>query len=306
MSLTRRQLLAHANEEFTQAYNAGPYTSYKQIELLLNISDVCETGGPNVKATWMGKAGRCTATSMKVAERLVVKYPGGNYDFEIFHVPLAKGGHRFARCSFSGIVIDLVSNIGAFFLPDNETVTIGTTDTVSWRHARGRIYITDADGNEHPCEKVNANRALALCLYEVSRSAQLIVLFRELDPHLVNSNIAGTRYEHAMFGHGAIKWHLKPNTIENDATVAGIKELHLRPYIDDSDVKTRIVWDQSHTARDREESANEVHHFMATHGGPFYNEQWEADGVVDFFGLIWRELCVNYGSPRVVEQAATE
>ncbi|KAM0234186.1 hypothetical protein ACHAPO_006569 [Fusarium lateritium] len=330
MLLTVRQALAHANEEYAEAYNAGPYTSYKQIQLLLKtagksigdliadpkgtfedltydtILDVCKAGGPDVEATWNGDSGRCTATSLRVAERLVLKYPGGNYDFEIFHAPRGMGGHRFARCTFTGIVIDVVSNIGAFVLPDDETVTITTTGTVSWRHDKGKIYLIEEDGDEQKCEKVSNAQAQANCLYEVSRKAQLVLLFRELDLHLVNQKISGNKYKHAMFAYGVIKWYLKPDRVEDDVTVAGIKELHLRPDTDNPDDMTVIVWDQSHTAKDKKEAVNEVKRFLADQAGPFADRQWEADDVNDFFDSIWWELCQTYGDPKVTKLAVAD
>ncbi|CAG1970433.1 unnamed protein product [Fusarium graminearum] len=319
------QLLAYANQEFTDVYNRGPYTSYKQIKFLLLISgksfndliadpkgvfrdltydtilDACIAASADVEATWKGKAGRCTATSLKVSDQLMRKYPG-QFEFEYFSVRRGKVSHRFSRCALTGIVIDVICSMGAFILPDNELRTITTMYTLSWGHQDGNVYMIDEDGMDQFCEKVSHVRAQALCLYEVSRSGQLVVLFRELNPQFLNQNISGYEYKTAMFPHGCIKFKLKPDS----ASGPGLKQLHLTPNPDDPGDKTIIVWSQDHTDQDRGEAQDEVHYFLATWTGCHANRQWPADGINWFYRELFWQLCLGYGNPKILTKADAE
>ncbi|GKU07465.1 hypothetical protein FLAG1_06500 [Fusarium langsethiae] len=267
-----------------------------------DILDVCESADPDIEATWNGNAGRCTATSLKVADRLTRKYPG-QYSFEYFTVAYG-AGHRFSRCAKTGIVIDLLSNIGAFVLQPGETKTITTNVTLSWTLAQGKLCLTDQNGTELQCEKVSHARAQALCLYEVACSGQLVVVFRDLNPQFLNQLEFGNEYKPAMFAHGLIKWRLEPDRLEDGLIVSGIKELHLRPNMDRLEQKTIIKWSHANSPDYSDVVYDEVHRFLRTCTGPFGNQQWAAGEISEFLTQMWRKVCYAYGKPRVTVWAA--
>lgn len=76
--------------------------------------------------TW-AKAGRCTSFAVLVVRRLGEMY-GSAYDFEYFDL----GGHRVARCTMTGILIDSSSQMGAIPLIDGEWNTI-EGDSKRWK-----------------------------------------------------------------------------------------------------------------------------------------------------------------------------
>jgi hypothetical protein len=198
----------------------------------------------------------------------------------------------------------LLSNIGAFVLHEGQSKTIITDKTLTWKLVRGEMCLINDDGEEEKFEQVSHVRAQADCLSEVSRSAQLVVLFREMDPRLLNQNISGDEYRPARFAHGVLKWKLRPDTVEDGLKVAGKKELTLRPDVTSGE-KSRIVWSHSNTVQDGEKAVQEVRDFLRKHVGPFGKDQWAADEVDDFFQDIWNRVSFNYGNPKVMVSAMT-
>ncbi|KAL4728216.1 hypothetical protein ACLX1H_004958 [Fusarium chlamydosporum] len=317
---TLRHLVAQANEEFTSANNEGPYTSFKQIQLLLRIAgksvhdlvqdpvatfadltsqvitEVCNSGHPLVQDTWNRKAGRCTALSLRIADRLTRKYPG-QYEFEHFTVPRGISDHRLSRCKKTGIIIDVISNIGALVVPEGHSQVVTTNETITWRFDQGQLYLIDEDGDEEVCTRVSHVVAQALCLNDVARSAQLICEYRDANPKLLNQNIFGNKYKAGRFNHGVMKWKLKPDTFRWNARTPGKKELSLKPE-HTSEERSRIIWGPRHTDQDAQNALREVSRFLRTYGGPYAEEQWRADGVNEFVGGIWAALSASYGNPR--------
>ncbi|RGP69195.1 hypothetical protein FLONG3_7831 [Fusarium longipes] len=277
---TIRKLLAMIAGKSVEDLVQDPKGAFEALTYQV-LLEVCKSGHPLFETIWNGKAGRCTSLSCKVAYRLARKYPN-DYQFEHFTVPHGDSSHRFSRCAKTGIVIDLLSDIGAFVLKKGETKVITTMNTLTWSLNDGRLFVTQNEQPPRLCKKVSLEKAQARCLQDICQSAQLVVLFHDLNPSLFNQLISGNEYKPARFSQGVLKWKLSPDTVQDGVKVLGKKELDLRPDVM-SNNKSTIVWDRSHTKDDANEAAEEVSRFLDAYGGPYQKEQWKADGVRHFF-----------------------
>ncbi|RBR18898.1 uncharacterized protein FIESC28_05820 [Fusarium coffeatum] len=271
-----RDLLAAANKEFAAATNSGPYSSYEQIQLLLDVAkksvhdlvcdpkgtfasldldtiiEACESGHPAIEQTWNGDMGRCTDFALRIAHRLT----------------------------------------------QDETKTITTDHTVSWKLLHDRLSITNWDCDEEIFKRVSHTEALAQDLYEVARFVPLIVHFREFDPFhfqnfdTVSVNMLGSFVDDhlvgpAHFPYGIIKWKLED------------QQLILRRDVDSGD-KGIIWWFHFHTEEDEEKASIEFAWFLDEYCGPYVELQWDAGDVRSFFVKIWNACTAVFGKPKVI------
>ncbi|KAI1050778.1 hypothetical protein LB507_009279 [Fusarium sp. FIESC RH6] len=315
-------LLAAANKEFAAATNSGPYSSYEQIQLLLDVArksvddlvrdpkgtfasldlddiiEACESGHPAIEQTWNGDMGRCTDFALRIAHRLTRQFPN-DFEFEYFHVSRPNvSGHRLARCAKTGIVVDILSEIGVFTLWEDETKTITTDHTVSWKLLHDRLSITNWDCDEEIFKRVSHTEALAQDLYEAARYVPLVVHFREFDPfHFQNFDTVSVDMpgsfvdDHlvrpAHFPYGIIKWKL-----EN-------QQLILRRHVVSGD-KAIISWFHFHTEEDEEKARIEFAWFLDEYCGPYVELQWDAGDVRSFFVKTWNACTAAFGKPKVM------
>ena len=242
--------------------------------------------------------GRCTDFALRIANRLTRQFPDG-FEFEYFHVSRPNvSGHRLARCTKTGIVVDILSEIGVFTLWEDETKTITTDHTVSWKLLHDRLSITNWDCDEEIFKRVSHTEALAQDLYEVARYVPLIVHFREFDPFhfqdfdtvsvdmpgaFIDDHVVGP----AHFPYGIFKWKL-----EN-------QQLILRRHVDSGD-KAIIWFFHFHTEEDEEKARIELEWFLDEYCGPCVELQWDAGDVRSFFVKIWNACTAAFGKPKVI------
>ncbi|CAG7565197.1 unnamed protein product [Fusarium equiseti] len=316
-----RDLLAAANKEFAAATNSGPYSSYEQIQLLLDVAkksvhdlvrdpkgtfasldldfiiEVCGSGHPAIEQTWNGDMGRCTDFALRIAHRLTRRFPN-DFDFEYFHVSRpGVPGHRLSRCAKTGIVVDILSDNGVFTLWEGETKTVTTDHTVTWKLLHEKLSITNWDCDEEVFRKVSQVEALAQDLHEVARCVPLIIHFREFDPiHFhdfdtlsvdMPSSFNDGQIGPARFPYGIIKWKL-----EN-------QQLTLHRDVDTGD-RSIISWSPYHTEEDEDEAKLELACFLDEYGGPYAGVQWKAGDVEVVFVKIWNACDAAFGKPKVI------
>ncbi|KAJ4129180.1 hypothetical protein NW768_007715 [Fusarium equiseti] len=317
-----QDLLAAANKEFADATNNGPYSSYQGIQLLLGvarksvhdlvrdpkgtfaalnldlITRVCGSGHPALQQTWNGDVGRCTDFALRIADRLTRRFPD-DFQFEHFHISRPnKQGHRLSRCAKTGIVVDILSDIGVFTLWEKETKIITTDHTVSWKLLNDKLSITYRGGVEEVFERVSQVEAQAQELHDVARFVPLVVHFRDFDlfhsdefdiffADIPGSFNVGSQTGPLRFPRGIVKWNLQN------------KQLTLRPDVNTSE-RSIISWHETHTEQDARGARLEFAYFVAEYGGPYAEMQWKAGHVDGFFYQIWKACDAAFGKPKVI------
>ncbi|KAM4066584.1 hypothetical protein HRG_000668 [Hirsutella rhossiliensis] len=217
--------------------------------------------------TWGSKTGRCTSFAVKITAELVKANPGV-FDFKVYDLK----GHRVARCIKTGVLIDSSSWVGAFILKEGEWKTFqdGAT-TAKWKWVNNESKFK-TDGKEKSSSTVITSReAMAICLTEVAERPIVLTLFRSFSNEK-------TGY------HGMFSW------------VFNKKRLEMTPDLEKRKSKLVITWDGKGTEEDNKACVDNFAQFVMNYGGPHWEQQFKATGIMQVNEKIWNAANIVWGA----------
>ncbi|KAK4215440.1 hypothetical protein QBC37DRAFT_398710 [Rhypophila decipiens] len=284
----------HCTDEWIRAYNQGPFTSFKMVEVILGVlkleardilrdpTQLSVFQGRRVNEeklwttyldTWAKSTGRCTSFAIRVAEELRTQYPDDGFHFEFFNL----GRHRVARCRRYGFVIDSESPKGIDILRDHQD-WISTPDQ---ERGRWRFYenhsVFEARTNprdRYDVHPIPAAAALGICLEEVANHGVLVCVFRQ---SFVSTEDQTPQVEY----HGSIRWRLSKRRME------------LAPHLKYPDRIATITFGDGNKETNRECVAN-LRAFILDCG---FDYQWKADAIDIFNRQLWKAAVLEWGYP---------
>ncbi|KAK3367663.1 hypothetical protein B0H63DRAFT_515470 [Podospora didyma] len=290
---THQELLNASNDEWMQALNEGPHTSFKMVEAMMAATQVSyedflshpETlkarfrqnpvephdinPGGRYYDTWHSKTGRCTSFAIKVVFNLNSHHPD-SFQFGFYNL----GSHRVARCENTNILIDSKSNNGVKVQPDTVPYTFprrnGPNIEGYWTNGNFQNSQSGQVLNRTP-----PHSALAACLKQTADYAVLVCAFRSIE---YNANgIWVPKYR------GMIRWRIASHRME------------LTPDMGNRHKVSCITFDRTRGNQDTHvECAEELDDFIEECG---FRSQWEADGIHLFNRELWKAAIRLWGYP---------
>ncbi|GAP87970.2 hypothetical protein SAMD00023353_3200090 [Rosellinia necatrix] len=187
---------AAATEVWQEVFASGPYTSFKMVEavvvllgisstdILANLAQLKNFNGNFVTedsisesplySTWPSLSGRCTSFAVKAVTLFMLRYPDV-FDFHYYDV----GRHRVARCERTGVLIGSSSSVGAVVLREKEEWTNVNGLNGRWKYINGiSTYERNSQRGVKRATSIGPERAMGVCLEEVTKGAILVYLFR--------------------------------------------------------------------------------------------------------------------------------